>query len=94
MAPLIETHRGEIVALAKDKGLENVRVFGSMARGEADEKSDIDLLVTLGPDASGLAPIGLEIAVKKLLGREVDVLTEECLHHTIRDRVLRDAKPL
>ena len=94
MDPLIEAHRSEIVALAEGEGLENVRVFGSMARGDADEKSDIDLLVTLGPGASGLAPIGLEIEVKKLLGREVDVLTEGCLHHTVRDRVLREAKPL
>ena len=94
MDPLIETHRREILALAKDEGLENVRVFGSMARGDADESSDIDLLVTLGPKASGLAPIGLEIEVRKLLGREVDVLTEGCLHHTVRDRVLREAKPL
>ena len=94
MDPLIEAHRGEIVALAKGKGLENVRVFGSMARGDADEKSDIDLLVTLAPDTSGLAPIGLELEVRKLLGREVDVVTEGCLHDMLRDRVLREAKPL
>ena len=94
MDPLIETHRSEILALAKDEGLENVRVFGSMARGDADESSDIDLPMTLGLTASGLAPIGLEIEVKKRLGREVDVLTEGCLHHTVRDRVLREAKPL
>ena len=94
MDPLIEAYRSEIVALAKSKGLENVRVFGSMARGDAHDKSDVDLLVTLGTEASGLAPIALEIEVRKLLGRQVDVVTEGCLHDTLRERVLRDAKPL
>lgn len=94
MDPFIEIHRREIIALAKAEGLDNIRVFGSMARGDADEESDIDLLVSLGPDASGLAPIALEIALKKLLARDVDVVTEGCLHKTLRDRVLREAKPL
>ena len=94
MDPLIEVHRSEIVAIAKREGLRDVRVFGSMARGDADETSDIDLLVTLPPNTSGLAIVGLEMEVKKLLGREVDVLTEGCLHDMFRDRVLQEAKPL
>ena len=94
MDPLIEAHRGEIVALAERNGLRNVRVFGSMARGDADERSDVDLLVTLPPGTSGLALFGLEIDVEKLLRRPVDVLTEGCLYHMIRDRVLREARAL
>ena len=94
MDPLIEAHRSEILAMAERNGLRNVRVFGSMARGDADETSDVDLLVTLPPDTSGLALFGLEIDVEKLLGRPVDVLTEGCLHDMFRERVLREAKPL
>ena len=94
MDPLIETHRAEILAMAERNGLRDVRVFGSMARGDADETSDVDLLVTLPPGTSGLAIFGLEMEVEKLLGRPVEVLTEGCLYHMIRDRVLREAKPL
>ena len=95
MDPLIKTHRNEILALAEQEGLCNVRVFGSMARGDADETSDVDLLVSRGPEStSGLAIFGLEIEVQKLLGRRVDVLTEGCLHEMFRERVLREAIPL
>ena len=94
MDPLIETHRTEILAMAERNGLRDVRVFGSMARGDSDETSDVDLLVTLPPGTSGLAIFGLEMEVEKLLGRPVEVLTEGCLYHMIRDRVLREAKPL
>ena len=94
MDPLIETHRSEILAMAEQNGLRNVRVFGSMARGDADETSDVDLLVTLAPGTSGLALFGLEIDAEKLLGRPVDVVTEGCLYHRLRERVLQEAKPL
>lgn len=94
MDPLIEQHRDEILALAEKNGLTNVRVFGSMARDEAHEESDVDLLVTWTPGTSGLAIFGLEIDVRELLGRPVDVATEGCLHHTFRERVLREAIPL
>lgn len=92
--PLVETHRREIIALAEKHGLREVRVFGSMARGDANDASDVDLLVTRTPKTSGLAIFGLETDVGKLLGRPVDVLTEGCLHDSFRDRVLREAIPL
>lgn len=91
MHPFIEAHRDEILAMAEKNGLRNVRVFGSMARGDADETSDVDLLVTLTPETSGLALVGLEMDLRKLLGREVDVLTEGCLHDMIREQALRQA---
>ncbi len=92
--PLIEAHRAELLALARRRGIEDVRVFGSMARGDADEASDVDLLVALPPGASGLALGGLLMDAQDLLGRRVDVVTEATLHPALRDRVLADAVAL
>ena len=94
MQPLIEQHRAEILAIAERRGLRDVRVFGSMARGDAVDDSDIDLLVTLPPGISGWALGGLLADVQDLLGRRVDVLTEGSLHPKIRGRVLDEALPL
>ena len=94
MDPLIEAHRTEILALAKHRGFSSVRVFGSMARGDADETSDVDLLVTLPPERTGLALGGLLMDVQDLLQRRVDVVTERGLHPAFRDRILREAVPL
>ena len=94
MHPLIEAHRTEILALAEHHGLRDVRVFGSMARGDADETSDVDLLVTLSPGKTGLALGGLLMDVQDLLQRRVDVVTEGCLHPALRDRVLEEAELL
>ncbi len=80
--------------MAERYGLRDVRVFGSMARGDANETSDVDLLVTLPPDRTGLALGGLLMDVSELLGRKVDVLTERSLHPALRERVLREAVPL
>ena len=94
MHPLIEAHRSEILSLAERRGIRNVRVFGSMARGDADETSDVDLLVTLPPGRTGLALGGLLMDVQKLLRRRVEVLTERALHPALRERILREAEPL
>ena len=94
MHPLIESHRAEIRALAERYGIENVRVFGSMARGEAGEASDVDLLVSLPEGGSGLALGGLLMDVQDLLQRRVDVVTERSLHPALRERVLREAQAL
>lgn len=94
MHPLIERHRAEILAIAKRHGLRDVRVFGSMARGDAGDDSDVDLLVTLPPEKTGLALGGLLMDVQTLLNRRVDVVTEKGLHPLMRDRVLREAEPL
>jgi len=69
-------------------------VFGSMSRGDADENSDVDLLVTLSPGTSALALGGLLRDAEDLLGRRVDVVTEASLHPALRERVLADAVPL
>ena len=94
MHPLIEDHRAEILALTKRRGLRDVRVFGSMVRGDADETSDVDLLVTLPAGRTGLALGGLLMDVRKLLQRRVDVVTERGLHPALHERVLKEARPL
>ncbi len=71
-----------------------VRVFGSMSRDDANDDSDVDLLVTLAPGASALVLGGLLLDAQELLGRRVDVVTEASLHPALRDRVLADAVPL
>lgn len=94
MHPLIESRREQILALADRHGIRDVRVFGSMIRDDADEASDVDLLVTLPPGTTGLALGGLLMDVQDLLQRRVDVVTERALHPALRDRVLREAQPL
>lgn len=94
MHPLIERHRTAIRALAARRGIQNVRVFGSMARDDADDGSDIDLLVTLPPGRSGLVLGGLLLDVQELTQRRVDVVTEAGLHPALRERILGEARPL
>ena len=94
MHPLIEANRQQLVELARRRGIVDLRLFGSMARGDAHENSDVDLLVRLTPGTSGLALGGLLLDAQELLGRRVDLVTEPGLHPLLRDRVLRDAIPL
>lgn len=94
MHSLIESHREQIRALAAQHGIEHVRVFGSMARGDADADSDVDLLVSLPGGLSGLALGALLMDVQELLHRRVDVLTEGSLHPALRERILKEAEPL
>lgn len=94
MHPLIEAHREELLAIARRRGASSVRVFGSMARGDARPDSDVDLLVTLAPGVSGLALGGIVVDMQELLGRRVDVVTEAALHPELRRRVLATALAL
>ena len=91
MHPLIETHRAELLALARERGVTGVRVFGSMSRGDSNDDSDVDLLVTLAPGTSALALGGLLLDAQELLGRRVDVVTEASLHPALRDSVVAGA---
>jgi hypothetical protein len=91
MHPLIETHRAELLALARRRGVTGVRVFGSMSRGDGSDNSDVDLLVTLAPGTSALALGGLLLEAQELLGRRVDVVTEASLHPALRDSVVAGA---
>ena len=91
---LLKVKREQILQIAAKHGARNVRVFRSVAHGEAGPQSDVDLLVDVGPDPSPFFPGGLLADLEELLGRRVDVLTENALHWYIRDRILREARPL
>lgn len=86
--------RAEILAAASRHGATNVRVFGSMARGDADAASDVDFLVDFEPGRSLLDLAGLLIDLEDLLGHPVDVVTEPGLKARIRQRVLAEAVPV
>ncbi len=88
---LLRTKREDILRIAKNYGAYNVRVFASVARGEADSESDIDLLVNMEPGRSLLDLCGLLADIEDLLGCKVDVVTEDGLRERIRERVLKEA---
>ncbi len=91
---LLQDKREEILRLAAWHGALNLRVFGSVARGEAKPESDVDFLVEVGPNRTPFFPGGLVADLEDLLGRKVDVVTEKGLHWYIRERVLKEALPL
>lgn len=91
---LLKEKREEILRIAARHGAHNVRVFGSVARGEADAHSDIDLLVEFEPDRSLLDHAALWLELQELLGCKVDVVSEGGVKARIRDRVLREALPV
>jgi len=84
----------QIQALAIANKAGNVRVFGSTARGDTHYASDIDLLVTLAPEASLLNLGGLLEDLKELLGPRVDVVADDCIHPRMMNAILKDAVPL
>jgi predicted nucleotidyltransferase len=94
IAYLLKTYRSDILRLAKEHGARNVRVFGSVARGEATATSDLDLLIELAPDRSLLDRIGLIQDLEDLLGIRVHVVTEKGLHPDMREAVIDDARAL
>jgi len=91
---LIEKHRSEILMIARRHGVKRIRVFGSVARGEAGPESDVDFLVTVSGQTSPWFPGGLVTDLEELLGRRVQVVTESGLHDLLRDQVLSEAVPL
>jgi predicted nucleotidyltransferase len=91
---VLKEKRGEILRLCAKHGARNVRVFGSLARGQADEASDVDFLVEMEPGRSLLDLGGLQVELESLLGRQVDVVTDRGLKTRIRDRVLKEALPV
>lgn len=94
MDKLLEIRRDAILSLAREHGATRVRVFGSMARGDARVDSNVDLLVELEEGRSLLDLGALLMDLQDLLQRKVEVLTEAALHPRIRERVLREAIPL
>jgi predicted nucleotidyltransferase len=91
---LIRPKRELIRSIAEKHGALNVRVFGSVARGDAGPDSDVDLLVDTGTRTSAWFPGGLVADLEEALGRRVDVVTERGLVADLRERVLREAVPV
>jgi len=91
---LLAKKREEILQLAASRGARNVRVFGSVARGEAKEDSDIDLLMDVESGRSLLDVVGLWLDLEVLLGRKVDLLTEGGVNRHLRESILSEARPL
>jgi predicted nucleotidyltransferase len=90
----LRQRRDEIIEVARARGASRVRVFGSVARGEATEGSDVDFLVDLEPDRSLFDLGGLLMDLQDLLQRNVDVVTERGLRPRVAQRVLADAVEL
>ncbi|NLH20907.1 MAG: nucleotidyltransferase family protein [Methanothrix sp.] len=91
---ILRSSREDILKIAAKHGACNVRIFGSVARGEAGENSDIDLLVELEPGRSLLDLAKLVVELEDLLNRKVDVVTEQGLYWLLRRRILTEARPL
>ena len=94
LARRLARHRDEIVAVAAAYGGTDVRVFGSVARGEADASSDLDLLVDL-PPRTGIIALGtIAREVERLVGERTDVVPTAALRPDVRSRILAEAIPL
>jgi uncharacterized protein len=91
---ILQTRRDDILRLATQHGASNVRVFGSVVRGESGPDSDIDLLVEFDDDRSLMDHVALIQDLEDLLGCPVDVVTDNSLHWYIRDCILDEAAAL
>jgi len=89
----LQQKRNDILRIAAQHGARNLRVFGSVARGDDRAHSDVDLLVDMDPDRS-LLDTGLGQDLEELLDGRVDVLTGASLHPAPRDRILAESRPL
>jgi len=93
-AQRIREHRTEILQVAARHGASNIRLFGSVARGEDTPESDVDLLVDVTGDTTPWFPGSLIADLEQLLGQPVQVVIRRSLSPLIRDAVLREAVPL
>lgn len=91
---ILKEKKQEVLALTERYGVENIRVFGSAARGEADEKSDLDLLVSVRKGTSLWELIELEDALTSLLKVKVDLVSDKGVSPYLKDRIFQEAKPL
>jgi predicted nucleotidyltransferase len=90
----IETKREEILRAAARHGARNIRIIGSVARGEADSRSDLDLLVAIESGRSLLDHAALILDLEELVGCKVDIASDRGLHGRLRSRILDEAIPL
>jgi len=95
--PVIEdilSKRERIISLAKQYKTHNVKLFGSVLREEETPESDIDFLVECQDDCSLFDVISLKYDLEEFLGRQVDIVTHDSLHWTLKDRILMEARPI
>jgi predicted nucleotidyltransferase len=90
----IQQKKNEILFVARQHGIVNIRIFGSVARGEDNLQSDIDLLVDLEEGRTLFDLGGALVKLQDLLGRKVDIVTERGLHWYLREKIIKEAKPL
>jgi predicted nucleotidyltransferase len=90
----IEELSEQILPVLKCFGVKKAAIFGSLARGEGGKESDVDILVEFEPGKSLLDLAGLKIELEENLGRRVDVLTYNSLHPLLKDRILKEQKPI
>jgi len=90
----LRRRRDEILEIANRHGAHDIRVFGSVARGDAGEDSDLDLIVRFEPDRSLFDHGGLLMDLRELLGQKVDVISEGGMRQRFRDHVMKEAVPL
>jgi len=94
IAEVIGRHRDAVLRTARRYGATEVRVFGSVGRGQATSESDVDLLVRFREGGDLFDQLHLEHDLARILGRRVDVVTEAGLHPLVRPQVLYEASPL
>lgn len=90
----LKSQKSDILAIAAKRGCKDIRLFGSVVRGEDNEESDIDFLINMESDRSLVDLVGFKQDLEKLLHKNVDVVTEKGLHWFIRPEVLKEARPL
>lgn len=91
---LLQQKRNDILRIAEKHGAYNIRVFGSVVRGDDNLDSDIDFLISKRPKTSSWFPAGLILDLEEILGRKVDIVTEAALYPALRNSVLQEAVPL
>lgn len=91
---LRSTKRPLITAIAAKFGAKNIRIFGSTARGDARADSDVDFLITMEPGRTYLDFVGFWQELEELLGRKIDVVSENGVSPYLRNEILREAVPL
>ena len=90
----LQQQKNSILEIAKQYHAINIRIFGSVVRGEENENSDIDLLVDFLPNATLIDHVGLIQVLSKKLGRKVDIVSEKSLNKYLRQRILQEAMEL
>ena len=90
----VEELNRQIIPILRRFGVKRASLFGSIARGENGSGSDIDILVEFEGEKSLLDLAGLKVELEEALGRKVDVLTYNSLHPLLKDRILREQKPI